>query len=266
MAPSYYSVVELLVATSGRLEESLPEEEHRQRFEFQVSSTGLVVRLIPDALEMLQHKAIAREVMEHLLEYTQDVSLLCRAYHELISYTGVSALSPAEAEQLACELLPSQHSPSRAQQILDLGSLPDGQRENTSSMADGVLHNQQYDPEANPHDNSLLEFSEAHKSAAGTVGIAVVSQGFKAPLHYHKEPEVYVFIEGIGLLYLSGTMHRIQAPAVVKIPGDAVHCMTPITKRVVLGYGFGAAVDGGAEIQYYFEDKYMTTSRLTSRL
>ena len=47
-----------------------------------------------------------------------------------------------------------------------------------------------------------------------------------------------MFIEGTGQLFVDGHVYTVEAPAVVHIPGDAIHAMTPLTDRVVLGYAF----------------------------
>ena len=83
--------------------------------------------------------------------------------------------------------------------------------------------------------NPLIEFAALHDSLRGVVGVAIVYKGFEATLHRHPQPEVYVFIEGTGRLFVDGTVYVVEAPAAVHIEGDAVHAMTPVTDRVVLG-------------------------------
>ena len=83
--------------------------------------------------------------------------------------------------------------------------------------------------------NPLIEFAALHDSLRGVVGVAIVYKGFEATLHRHPQPEVYVFIEGTGRLFVDGSVYIVEAPAVIHIEGDAVHAMTPVTDRVVLG-------------------------------
>eukprot|EP00947_MAST-08B_sp_MAST-8B-sp1_P003358 g3358.t1 len=89
-----------------------------------------------------------------------------------------------------------------------------------------------------PHDTCRLSYAAVHDSAKGVIGVAVVKKGFKATLHHHLEPETYVFLQGTGRLYLAGRVLEVTAPAVVRIPGNAVHAMTPLSDEVVLAYAF----------------------------
>ena len=197
-------------------------------------------------------EAVARAVMAQIAPYTQHVSLLCDQYFALISATGIPAIQRADAERLAKELALSPGGAAAPHNTLtDLGDLT-----GESAVSSDHWELLQHHP-SEPASEPLMSYSRSHESAAGTIGVAMVQRGFKAALHHHSEPEIYVFIEGSGLLYLSGRIHRISAPAVMKIPGDAVHCMTPITDRVVLGYGFGVPIN---QVKYYFLPKYLALS------
>lgn len=70
------------------------------------------------------------------------------------------------------------------------------------------------------------------------LGICVVKKGFDAYLHQHKEDEVYYFLYGVGRTYFDNQEHIIKSPNIVKIKGNTLHGMTPVSKYVVLFYYF----------------------------
>lgn len=70
------------------------------------------------------------------------------------------------------------------------------------------------------------------------MGIALVFKNFEATHHFHKEEETYYFAFGKGKLLLGEEVFEIQAPAVVTIPSNVVHAMTPISRFVILFYSF----------------------------
>ncbi len=72
----------------------------------------------------------------------------------------------------------------------------------------------------------------------GVLGICVVEKGYEAYLHHHKEEEVYFFLYGKGRTFFDDKEQIIQAPNIVKIKGDSLHAMTPISDYVVLLYYF----------------------------
>ena len=69
-------------------------------------------------------------------------------------------------------------------------------------------------------------------------GIAYVKKGFKAQLHFHKEPEVYYFIYGSGKLAIEDQLYNIHSPYKLTIKSNEIHAMTPITDYVLLFYVF----------------------------
>ena len=89
----------------------------------------------------------------------------------------------------------------------------------------------------------------------GVLGICLVEKGFSAYFHQHKEEETYFFIYGIGKTFFDNKEHIIQSPNIVKIKGNTLHCMTPISDYVILLYYFPKGPF--KEIEY----KY-TTSKL----
>uniref|UniRef100_A0A7S2THU0 Cupin type-2 domain-containing protein n=1 Tax=Lotharella oceanica TaxID=641309 RepID=A0A7S2THU0_9EUKA len=91
----------------------------------------------------------------------------------------------------------------------------------------------------------------------GVIGIAVVHPGYRAQVHSHAEPETYVLLEGVAHMRLGERTYTVQSPAIVYIPGDTPHAMTPhaVSVAVRLLYSFD---QGPMErIRYQFHDHYL---------
>jgi mannose-6-phosphate isomerase-like protein (cupin superfamily) len=86
-------------------------------------------------------------------------------------------------------------------------------------------------------------------------GVALVFRDFDAPHHFHKEEETYYFVYGTGKLLLGSEVREVQAPAVVNIPSNTVHAMTPVSKFVILFYTFQKGPFHS--IKYTYLDKKM---------
>ena len=69
-------------------------------------------------------------------------------------------------------------------------------------------------------------------------GVALIFRDFEATHHFHAEEETYYFCWGRGKLLLGDSIREVQAPAVVQIPGNTVHAMTPVSRFVILFYSF----------------------------
>ena len=72
----------------------------------------------------------------------------------------------------------------------------------------------------------------------GVLGICLVERGFEAYFHQHHENEIYFFLYGIGKTFFNNKEHIIRSPNIIKIKGDSLHCMTPLSKYVILLYYF----------------------------
>ncbi|MEM6318306.1 MAG: AraC family ligand binding domain-containing protein [Bacteroidota bacterium] len=72
----------------------------------------------------------------------------------------------------------------------------------------------------------------------GVLGICLVKRGFEAYFHQHEEAEVYFFLYGVGRTFFNNEEHIIQSPDIVHIKGNTLHCMTPISRYVLLLYYF----------------------------
>ena len=84
----------------------------------------------------------------------------------------------------------------------------------------------------------------------GVLGICLVEKGFEAYLHQHKEMEIYFFLYGEGRTFFDNKEHIIKAPDIVKIKGNTLHCMTPISDYVVLLYYFSEGPFENIEYTY----------------
>jgi mannose-6-phosphate isomerase-like protein (cupin superfamily) len=87
------------------------------------------------------------------------------------------------------------------------------------------------------------------------MGVALVFRNFKATHHFHKEEETYYFAYGTGRLRLGDKEQLIHAPAVVTIPPNVVHAMTPVSSFVLLFYSFHEGPF--KSIDYTYFDKHM---------
>ena len=83
-----------------------------------------------------------------------------------------------------------------------------------------------------------LSYINIADTADKVYGIAYVKKGFKAQLHFHKEPETYFFIYGSGKLYIKDRIMEVHSPYKLNIKSNRIHAMTPITDYVLLFYVF----------------------------
>ena len=90
------------------------------------------------------------------------------------------------------------------------------------------------------------------------IGIAIVFRDFEATHHFHKEEETYYFLYGQGRLLLGADTKVIQAPAVVAIPSNRIHAMTPVSRFVILVYTFQKGPF--CNIKYTYLNKKMVCS------
>jgi len=72
----------------------------------------------------------------------------------------------------------------------------------------------------------------------GILGICLVFNGYKAFKHNHKEDETYFFLYGTGKMFCDNKTFIVNSPDIIKIKGNDLHCMTPISEYVILMYYF----------------------------
>jgi mannose-6-phosphate isomerase-like protein (cupin superfamily) len=97
----------------------------------------------------------------------------------------------------------------------------------------------------------------ADRTATGslTVGVATLDEGapINGALHRHAPDEVYVILEGEGLVHIGGTAHQVRVGSTVFVPGGAWHhAENTGTGPLRLLYVF--AVDSFADVIYEYPD------------
>ena len=89
-------------------------------------------------------------------------------------------------------------------------------------------------------------------SAGLTLGIARVAPGEALREHRHAQEEVYLVLEGEGVVHLAGRPHPVGAGSAVFIPGDVPHgCENPGPGELRLAFAF--ATDAFEDVEYRFE-------------
>jgi quercetin dioxygenase-like cupin family protein len=89
------------------------------------------------------------------------------------------------------------------------------------------------------------------ESSALTLGVGRLPPGATLREHRHEQPEVYLVLEGSGVVTIDGSTRRVDAGAAVFIPGNAAHsieCMGDTELRVA--YAFAA--DAFEDVEYVF--------------
>ncbi len=85
-----------------------------------------------------------------------------------------------------------------------------------------------------------------------TLGVASLPPGGALREHRHTQEEVYLVLEGSGLVRVGGEELTVGAGSAVFIPGDALHsCENTGTSDLRVAYVFPA--DSFEDIEYVFE-------------
>jgi len=89
------------------------------------------------------------------------------------------------------------------------------------------------------------------RSEALTVGIARVPPGEGLNEHWHQQAEVYLVIEGSGVVRIDSRPHPVEAGSAVFIPGNVAHsCENTGASELHFAYVFPA--DSFEEVEYVF--------------
>ncbi len=86
-----------------------------------------------------------------------------------------------------------------------------------------------------------------------TMGIASIPPGEALHEHRHRQNEVYLVLEGNGMVRVGADAHPIEAGSAVFIPGDAVHSCEN-TGASDLRFAYVLAADSFDDVEYIFED------------
>ena len=85
-----------------------------------------------------------------------------------------------------------------------------------------------------------------------TLGVAKLPPGAALNKHRHTQEEVYLVLEGSGLVRVGGEEIDVEAGSAVFIPGDALHsCENTGAADLRVAYVFPA--DSFEEVEYVFE-------------
>ena len=90
-------------------------------------------------------------------------------------------------------------------------------------------------------------------SEALTLGIAKIPPGEALHEHRHQQAEIYLILEGTGLVRIDGKARPVGAGSAVFIPGNVVHsCENPGASALRFAYVFPA--NSFEEVEYVFDE------------
>jgi quercetin dioxygenase-like cupin family protein len=97
-----------------------------------------------------------------------------------------------------------------------------------------------------------LVSSDVTRSGELTMGIAKIPPGEALRKHRHRQAEIYLILEGTGLVEIDSEARPVRAGSTVFILGDALHsCENTDESDLRFAYVFPA--DSFEEIEYVFE-------------
>lgn len=97
---------------------------------------------------------------------------------------------------------------------------------------------------------TLISGDVTHSNAL-TMGVAKIPPGEALRKHHHQQAEIYLILEGTGLVEIDSEVRSVEAGSTVFIPGNAVHsCKNTGTSDLRCTYVFSA--DSFEEIEYVF--------------
>jgi|SRR5215217_7229774 len=84
-----------------------------------------------------------------------------------------------------------------------------------------------------------------------TLGVARVPNGGNLAAHRHEAPEVYLVLDGTGIMTIDGSRGRLSPGAGVFIPGGAIHSVRS-TGPTDLRFAYVLAADAFEDVTYVF--------------
>ncbi len=98
-----------------------------------------------------------------------------------------------------------------------------------------------------------LVSSDVTRSGELTMGIAKIPPGEALRTHRHRQAEIYLILEGTGVVEIDSEARSVEVGSTVFIPGNALHsCENPGASELRFAYVFPA--DSFGEIEYVFEE------------
>jgi quercetin dioxygenase-like cupin family protein len=88
-------------------------------------------------------------------------------------------------------------------------------------------------------------------SEALTAGVARLAPNGRLCAHHHAQPEVYVILEGAGVVTIDGVAADVAAGATVFIPGSVVHAIE--AGEAELRFAYVLAADAFTDVTYVFD-------------
>ena len=84
-----------------------------------------------------------------------------------------------------------------------------------------------------------------------TLGVALVPSGGNLSAHRHEQPEVYLVLDGNGIVTVDRVSTRVRPGTSVFIPGGAIHSVRS-TGPTDLRFAFVLAADAFEDVTYLF--------------
>lgn len=86
-----------------------------------------------------------------------------------------------------------------------------------------------------------------------TMGIAKIGPGEALNAHHHRQAEIYLILEGNGMVRIDSASRSVEAGTALFIPGGAAHsCKNTGTSELRIAYVLAA--DSFDDVEYVFED------------
>ena len=84
-----------------------------------------------------------------------------------------------------------------------------------------------------------------------TLGVALLAPGETLRAHRHEQAEVYLVLDGAGIVTIDGAPHALEPGTGVFIPGNAVHSVES-TGQTDLRVAYVLAADAFEDVEYVF--------------
>ena len=98
-----------------------------------------------------------------------------------------------------------------------------------------------------------LDSSDVTRSGELRMGIVKIPPGEALRKHRHRQAEIYLILEGNGLVEIDSEARSVEAGALVFIPGDATHSWENVGESD-LRCAYVLPVDSFEEVEYVFEE------------
>jgi quercetin dioxygenase-like cupin family protein len=97
-----------------------------------------------------------------------------------------------------------------------------------------------------------LVSADLTQSRALTLGVARVPPGESLRAHRHEQAEVYLILQGSGVVSVDGSRRTVGPGTAVFLPGDAIHSIE-CRGDTELRFAYVFAADSFADVAYVFD-------------